>query len=148
MLAPPEQGFSDGLWCAIGKTAVVAANGDVFPCSLMMEEPFRLGNICRNGLMDIFRSEKMKEFCGLPDRRRTETPECEICPWRGFCQAGCPGLALDHTGSVRGKDRFCEFRKRAYRDAFDGILERHASGELAGTDRIGSDTSSGEGSVP
>jgi len=128
MLAPPERNFSDGLWCSIGKTSAVAANGDVFPCSLMMKERFRLGNVFRQDLMEIFRSEKMHRFCRMLEHRHTRIPGCSVCSWRGFCQAGCPGQALEHSGSVPGVDGFCDFRKRAYREVFQGILERHTQG--------------------
>jgi len=128
MLAPPDEGCGDGRWCRIGRTAAVDASGGVYPCSLMMLEPFRLGNLRGEGLQGIFRSSGMEGLRRLVEGRAEANAACRRCAWKGLCQAGCPALALDHAGSVRGVDRFCAVRQGAYREAFHGLLARQAPG--------------------
>ncbi|MEW6440066.1 MAG: PqqD family peptide modification chaperone [bacterium] len=127
LLDIPEPFRADGIWCSVGRQAVVDVEGNVFPCVLLMQDSFRLGSVHEAGLADLIRSERMAEACSILNERRSRIPKCRACAWRNFCQAGCMGQALDNTGSVWDTDPFCEYRKKAYARAFDRILEREAA---------------------
>jgi len=60
--------------------------------------------------------------CRALAERRSKIQECAACTWRNLCQAGCMGLALDNKGTIWDTDDFCDYRKRAYKEAFDKIL--------------------------
>lgn len=112
----------DGLWCPAAEQLVVDVDGDVFPCVLLMREEDRIGNLHEDSIAEICNSSEMRHFCHSLDNRRYTIEECEACLWRSLCQAGCMGLALDHTGTIWEKDHFCTYRKDAYRKAFDRLL--------------------------
>lgn len=114
----------DNLWCPIGKTLILDNNGDTYPCVLMMEEEFRLGNAYSDSLSSIIKSEKMKMVCKALTERRNRIEKCSGCNWKNFCQSGCMGQALDHKGTIWDTDDYCDYRLKAYRKAFKKILSK------------------------
>ncbi|MBN2372307.1 PqqD family peptide modification chaperone [bacterium] len=124
LLKLPEDAPPDGLWCPVGRRVVVDSNGDAYPCVLMMRDGFRIGNIYKQRLSGIVESEEMKRICQALSDRRDKIEKCSRCEWRNLCQAGCMGQALDHKGTIWDTDDFCGYRKRAYKDAFDRILNQ------------------------
>jgi len=122
LLKMPESCSADNIWCSVGRMLVVGTGGDVYPCVLLMDEELRLGNVFREDLASMVRSEKMAKICRIVSERRSRIEKCAACSWRNLCQAGCMGQALEHTGTVWEADDFCAYRNRAYRDAFEKIL--------------------------
>lgn len=112
----------DDLWCPAGEQLVIDTAGDVFPCVLLMRDEDRLGNIHDDSISHLCASEGMARFCDILDNRRRKIGECVACSWRNLCQGGCMGIALDHKGTVWDRDLFCDYRKDAYRRAFDRLL--------------------------
>lgn len=123
MLRMPTESSADDIWCPVGRRLVVDVAGDLFPCALMMRSQFKLGNIYENTLAEALHSKEMAAVCKSLVARRVKIEKCSDCCWRNLCQAGCMGQALDHTGSIWETDHFCDYRKRAYQEAFDKILE-------------------------
>ena len=121
MLDLPKS-VTDDIWCTVGRQLVIDASGFTYPCVLLMQESFRLGNVFRESLTHMIESEKMSELCGMLVQRRSGIDVCSQCNWRNLCQAGCMGLALEHKGTIWDTDDFCDYRKRAYKEAFDRIL--------------------------
>lgn len=122
-----EWAEEDGFWCFVGTTLAVAADGNAFPCVLLMRDDFLLGNAYRKSLAGILRSKPMARICGVLANRRKDIPRCAACLWNNFCQAGCMGMALDHKGTVMDTDRFCAYRKKIYGAAFRKIIRHTAS---------------------
>lgn len=114
----------DGIWCSVGRTLVTDVDGSAYPCVLMMHNEFCLGNALRDGLRSCLEHRGLAEVCAALTERRRRIPECAACHWRNLCQAGCMGQALDHRGTIWGRDDFCDYRRHAYQEAFDGILQR------------------------
>ena len=114
----------DDIWCPAGKQLVVDVTGDVYPCVLLMRDEDRLGNIHEQSLGAIRSSKEMARFCEILANRRREVEECAACSWRNLCQAGCMGLALEQKGTFSDRDLFCDYRRNAYRRAFDRLLSR------------------------
>jgi len=121
MLYIPENVSDDDLWCPVGKMAVVGITGDVYPCALLMNEEFRLGNVFTESLCQIIKSEKMKNLCKSLSERRNRIGKCSLCNWRNFCQGGCMGQAFEHKGTIWDCDDFCGYRQNAYAEAFDSF---------------------------
>ena len=130
LLALPDE-REDDIWCPVGRMLVVDATGGVYPCVLMMEEAFRLGSIHESSLRELIGSERMADLCRTLSRRKTEIDDCAPCTWRGLCQGGCMGQALDHKSTIWAVDDFCGYRKKSYERAFNSILagERTEDGE-------------------
>jgi radical SAM protein with 4Fe4S-binding SPASM domain len=124
LLEVPPEIAPDGIWCSVGRTMVADVDGSAYPCVLLMREKFRLGNLFHDGLQACLQHRALAEACAALSDRRRQIPECAPCHWRNLCQAGCMGQALDHRGTIWGRDDFCAYRREAYQEAFDGILSR------------------------
>ena len=122
LLSIPENISSDNIWCPVGKKLVIAANGDVFPCGLMMTDEFKMGNVFHQTLGTIMESDIMCQTCKTLAERKTTIPECASCPWKNFCQAGCMGQALIEKGTLGDTDGFCGYRKELYAKAFEKLM--------------------------
>ena len=124
LLTHEDQGSDDDTWCPIGKMLVVGADGNVYPCVLMMTEEFRMGNIFSESLGQIISKKEMSSLCNTLSKRKDTIEDCKPCSWRSLCQGGCMGQALEHKGTIWDRDDFCEYRKEAYAEAFDKILDK------------------------
>ncbi len=118
----PEEFEDDDTWCPVGTRLVIDFNGDAYPCVLMMEHQFRLGNAFHDSLDKIIQSKSMAGVCQALSDRRTKIKECAACTWRNLCQAGCMGQALEYKGTIWDTDDLCDYRKKVYKEAFDRIL--------------------------
>jgi mycofactocin biosynthetic radical S-adenosylmethionine protein MftC len=123
MLKLPDGESGDECWCPVGKKLVVDVDGNIYPCVLLMEDEFRLGNAFNQNLGEVLHSDRMLKLCSTLLERRTKILRCAECLWRNLCQAGCMGQALDHCGTIWDTDHFCDFRNKAYQNAFDRILQ-------------------------
>ncbi len=88
-----------------------------------MRDALRLGNAHRGRLSGFMNSDGMAGVCRVLSERRIGIEQCSTCPWRNFCQGGCMGMALDRNDTVWSTDPFCGYLKKAYRKAFEAILE-------------------------
>lgn len=121
MLALPE-GTEDAIWCPIGRRLLVDTEGEAYPCPLLMQPEFRIGNALTQSLASLFQSAAMGAVCRALTERRERIAGCVSCTWKNLCQSGCMGLAMEHRGTIWDTDDFCAYRKRLYREAFDRIL--------------------------
>jgi radical SAM protein with 4Fe4S-binding SPASM domain len=122
LMKMPEEREANDIWCPVGEKLVITVNGDAYPCVLMMEDEYRLGNAFHDSLEKMIQSDVMYRVCRVLSQRRNKIKKCAVCTWRNLCQAGCMGQALDNKGTIWDTDDFCDYRKRAYKEAFDKIL--------------------------
>jgi len=92
--------------CGIGKRLTVSADGALFPCPCLMDEESLLGDSRDARNLDAVVSSIEKWEKKMHDRRET-IPKCRNCPLSGICQAGCPALAFQTTGSFQAVDPLC-----------------------------------------
>ena len=107
---PPQQ----AMWCQIGQMMAIDAKGDLYPCPLLMEPPFKAGNIQKMSLQEALASpaiDNIKQNCLL---RKKEIAECTACLWKHFCQGGCTGSIYRLKGSFYEVDDLCTLRKKFY----------------------------------
>lgn len=123
LLKLPDHDSIDDTWCPVGKQLVVDANGDIYPCVLLMKDEFRLGNAFHQSLEEALHSDRMVKLCGSLLERRTKIEPCSECLWQNLCQGGCMGQALDQRGTIWETDHFCNYRKKLYQGAFDKVLQ-------------------------
>ena len=79
-------------------------NGDVYPCHLLREKEFILGNILKEDFPDILekgRNSKTRV-------RAYEIPKCRECPFVATCAGGCRASAFYNDGTLAAEDEFCE----------------------------------------
>lgn len=107
---PPKQ----DMWCLIGQMVAIDAKGDFYPCSLLMEPSFRLGNIQEMSLKGVWESSGMKRIRELCLLRKSSIFVCKTCCWKHFCQAGCPGSIYLSKGAFHELDDLCGLRQDLY----------------------------------
>ena len=128
MLKYPELNISGGLsgyvldskkigadgWCPVGKKIVIDTKGDVFPCVLLMDEKFKIGNIKTNRIEDLKSNLTLQNLSCARAERKNKIDKCRICMWKNFCQSSCMGEAHEKKGTIWDTDEFCAFRKNLY----------------------------------
>jgi radical SAM protein with 4Fe4S-binding SPASM domain len=120
-LDPPDR----GLWCGLGRTLLVDARGDIYPCGLFVGPAFRLGNVRDTLLADALASEKLARLIGRCAARREAIPECRACAWKHFCQGGCAGSVWQSQGTLGATDGLCEVRRELYSEIMLAQVEAH-----------------------
>jgi len=119
-ISPGFQGFvlqhphDQALWCQIGQILIIDPRGDIYPCSLLMEPPFRIGNIKEMSLPQALESPLMERMWEIFLARKITIPECQECVWKNFCQGGCPGNVYLLRGTFQAVDDLCAVRKKLY----------------------------------
>ena len=121
---PSEDETGTTTWCPVGTGLLIEAGGEAYPCSLLQRPEFLLGDVRRQRLSEIIESPAWKGIVRTLYARRDRIESCAACLWKNLCQAGCMGLACDRRGTVWATDDFCDYRKRAYADAFEKILSQ------------------------
>ena len=104
----------DGSWCPVGKKIVIDTKGDVFPCVLLMDEKFKIGNIKINSIEDLKSNLILKNLSCARVERKNKIKKCSTCMWKNFCQGSCMGEAYEKNNTIWDTDEFCEFRINLY----------------------------------
>jgi radical SAM protein with 4Fe4S-binding SPASM domain len=79
-------------------------NGDVFPCHLLREKDFVIGNILKEEFPVILeRGRKSKTRV-----KSYEIPKCKKCPFVATCGGGCRSSAFYTNGTLAAEDEYCE----------------------------------------
>ena len=89
----------------------IDSNGAVYPCNLLVDEKFQLGNITENSFDDIWLNASIKnELACLSVDVFSECKSCEI---RYFCGGGCRGIAYNANGDIRSTPPNCHEKKES-----------------------------------
>ena len=104
----------DGSGCTIGKKIVIDTKGDVFPCALLMDEKFKIGNIKVNSIEDLKSNLILNNLICARVERKNKIIKCSTCMWKNFCQGSCMGEAYEKNKTIWDTDEFCEFRINLY----------------------------------
>ena len=96
--------------CSLGDGELsISCTGDVYPCQLLHDEKFYLGNIQENTLEEIYKSPKNNNF-------KTHTVDCidkcKICDFKYLCGGACQARHFSETGSIDKAGDFCEYEKK------------------------------------
>ncbi len=117
MGAPPESCAMTG---ACGCQFVFEADGGVYPCDFYVTDEWRLGDIRRHDMMELYRSENSIRFMNASRRSR---PECVSCRVYALCRGGCRRDREDDATGELGPNRFCESYKAFLGYAYPGLVE-------------------------
>jgi radical SAM protein with 4Fe4S-binding SPASM domain len=115
-------------WCRVGRKLYVDADGSVYPCDLMAQRSFRLGDARQQPLAEILASAGWRELMATVVSREQHMTECQACLWRNFCQGGCPAVGHHQAGSLLATDDLCDFRRQLYRDVAFSLADQAAGG--------------------
>jgi len=104
-----------------GNYLVVEHNGDAFSCDFFVEPKWKLGNIKKKSLSEMFNSQMQNEFGKL---KAAMPEECRICEWLKYCFGGC---TKERSQSQENKNisYFCESYKMFFEHA-GGWLKQFA----------------------
>ena len=111
-----EEGKLDYALCTAGTEAlIVNYDGEVYVCErFCANKDFSVGNIHENTLVEIWNSDRIKQF-SYPSRRRFKGTECEKCEDFDYCIRE-RGICYVHSyilgGSMYSPDYFCKFREK------------------------------------
>ncbi len=103
--------------CGTGCNMIsIGADGSVYPCHMLMEETFKMGNLINNSLLEI-RKESKKKKCDW-ESDVMEIDGCSQCDFRFLCGGGCRARAYLANDNIRSKDPFCIMYKNFYEKMF------------------------------
>ncbi len=108
-------GYNAGV-CTLGEycsdSLTIESNGDVFPCDHFAFEQFKLGNITRQTLSEIFDSPKRVEF-SLAKKKELPT-DCLKCKYLFACHGECPQHRFPTDGDTPAKNYLCSGLKNYF----------------------------------
>lgn len=113
-------------WCPVGRTLAIDANGDAYPCSVLMHAPFKIGNVKDHAIEGLLSSPRLSEIAEACRGRRHRIEACRECPWRSLCQGGCAGVAYTWSGSLSSTDGLCETRDFLFREILFGLAGKES----------------------
>jgi uncharacterized protein len=91
---------------------VFEADGSVYPCDFYVTDRWKLGNIHKNELLELYESDTCKRF--LSSSLSTASC-CRDCKWKYLCRGGCR--------RDRENTRTKELERNYYCQAYKGFLE-------------------------
>lgn len=101
--------------CGAGKNMIsVDASGDVYPCHMMQNSEYKLGNLLKDTLDDVLRNPKNKQFVNSTVEN---IESCKKCEYRYFCGGGCKARSLFRFYSLNEADMYC----KGYRNNFERL---------------------------
>jgi len=119
---PPECCGMSGV-CSV--TAVVEADGEVYPCDFYGLDEYRLGNIHTHALGELLTGERARQFVAESLYR---DPKCARCRWFPLCRGGCRRLREPFAEGHPSLYRYCESQEAFFEYAYDRM--RHMAAEL------------------
>lgn len=96
--------------CPIGENVRILSTGDVYPCQILSDPKYIIGNIYDDSLCDIVRSNKMEKLCSLLQSRLVTIPKCKKCKFLYFCGCGCIAESENIYGTVNHEAWNCNLK--------------------------------------
>jgi radical SAM protein with 4Fe4S-binding SPASM domain len=96
-------------YCAAAQFALkITSDARVSACICQDGDPFIIGDLRKDGLDDIWVSEKVKEFRSLYEK----IPECSLCARKEICRGGCRNnSSLFGSEGIYSLDPYCQYLK-------------------------------------
>lgn len=109
------------IFCKAGLVKLMIDDlGDLYPCLILDDKKYRLGNILTENFNDIFNSEKYAHF--IKSQLKTSVVDnlskCKNCNVRYFCMDRCLGM----TNSYFDNDHICEERCKQLKPYLTKVL--------------------------
>lgn len=95
--------------CHSGKGIIyIDPDGNVYPCTGLLNDRFKVGNVRERTLKDIANDPRMFEMCDY-DRTHLSGP-CGDCPYLMVCRGACRGATFAHTGDLNASFPVCLYQ--------------------------------------
>lgn len=91
-------------------------DGRLFPCVMMLHEPYSVGNLHERSLASLLLEgiPLWRELSRMHRLRRESLAACESCEGRGHCGGGCMGRACAVWGDPMAREDRCFLRRAVY----------------------------------
>jgi len=106
--------WKKSMWCQIGTSINIDDQQNVYPCSLLMNKNFYLGNLEMDSLEKIENSVTLKKLIQQFYNRKKLITKCSKCAMRSICQGGCPGTVWNDYGDIYNPDDLCALRVKQF----------------------------------
>lgn len=104
---PLSKSLSCSSCCGAGRTLVsVSSRGDVFPCHLMNEAEFKMGNALKDDINKLIIKTPKDGYYSV-DRKE----DCKGCDHAYLCGGGCLYRSYALYGDLNKKDQLCDLFK-------------------------------------
>lgn len=108
--------------CGAGKILFsVAANGNIYPCHMLHNTDFVIGNVYREPQLTLNGEAEKTELAAFHGGL---VEECSHCDYLPLCGSGCRARALAENGTIYSSDPFCELIQDYYRHVFQDIKSK------------------------
>lgn len=91
-------------------TVYIDSDGSVYPCNLLINEKFKLGNIRDQSFKDIWLHSNLKK--PLSNLTVDKFKNCKECELKYICGGGCRGTAFNATGDIQSPPPNCNEKKK------------------------------------
>ncbi|MBM6943157.1 radical SAM/SPASM domain-containing protein [Collinsella intestinalis] len=104
--------FSARFCCGVGRTTLsIAADGSAYPCHMLHDAAYCMGNLLVDSPADILGSPVRKRFCELSVE---QFMGCSACDMRYLCGGGCRARAAS-AGGLEERDPYCALMQEHFR---------------------------------
>ena len=79
---------------------IIEADGSTYPCDFFVLDEYKTGDLTKQGLREIWESEKGREFTA---HRQERSAECDACQYASICHGGCKRMRENVT-SLNGDE--------------------------------------------
>ncbi|CAH1234192.1 MULTISPECIES: radical SAM/SPASM domain-containing protein [Vibrio harveyi group] len=86
-----------------GNSTYINSQGDVYPCNMLKDEEFKLGNLNENSLVEILDGKRANEIRVSVD----DIEICKDCDIKYFCGGVCRAAALSTNGTLTSRNEHC-----------------------------------------
>jgi radical SAM protein with 4Fe4S-binding SPASM domain len=83
----------------------ISSRGDVYPCTSLLDDQFKVGNIRETSLREIWEHPSMTAVAKFP--RERITGPCKSCEYFARCQGACRGVTYAHTHDLYASFPMC-----------------------------------------
>lgn len=97
----------------------VDAYGNVYPCHMLMNKKFLLGNILKQSVDECLKNNMLPR----------EIAECEKCDYKYICHQGCYARKYFFGLKMENKDPFCSTYTNLYKGTIDKVNNLAEKGE-------------------
>lgn len=110
--------------CGAGVTSLsIDADGNVYPCHMLHQPEFAMGNAFTDTMECILCSNVARQFKSLDSRA---FDNCQSCRHRPICGGGCRARAFYSRGSLEADDPYCALSDAYYSEFANLISERYS----------------------
>jgi radical SAM protein with 4Fe4S-binding SPASM domain len=110
--------------CAMAEREIsIAETGDIYPCQLLHEEPFRAGNVRERSVGEIYAQSPV--FARMRQISVDTLEKCSVCAVRYLCGGACRARDLFEVGSEELVGEFCAYEREALLSGIFESVEMH-----------------------